>query len=187
MKTCADCKTEKPLSEFTILRTGKPFSYCKECNRARGRARWRDPAERQVLLARSRKRQQDPVFREQHNSSRREAYHSDPAVKARAIAHAKRWTAQNQDQVIEGRLRRAYGLTRAAYEGMLEAQKYLCAVCEKPLPPGKGRAVDHCHATQQVRGVLCAKCNLGIGMFGDDPGVLKRAADYLSKYGHDLA
>jgi hypothetical protein len=41
--------------------------------------------------------------------------------------------------------------------------------------------VDHCHRTHRIRGLLCSRCNTGIGKFNDDPGLLMRAAKYLSK------
>jgi len=59
-------------------------------------------------------------------------------------------------------LRRKYGLEVADYEAMLAAQNGLCALCGGP--PGKYRmAVDHCHQTGRVRGLLCNGCNRSLG------------------------
>ena len=45
----------------------------------------------------------------------------------------------------------------------------------------KRLARDHCHKTGQVRGRLCQRCNVGLGLFGDDVDVLKKAAEYLQQ------
>lgn len=45
----------------------------------------------------------------------------------------------------------------------------------------KRLALDHCHKTGQVRGRLCQRCNVGLGLFGDDVDVLKKAAEYLQR------
>lgn len=67
-------------------------------------------------------------------------------------------------------------LGRQGYIEMLELQHGLCAICsEKMVQP----AVDHCHATKRVRGLLCRSCNVGLGFFKDDPERLRRAIDYL--------
>lgn len=62
-------------------------------------------------------------------------------------------------------------------------QNYKCAICQKPFGYTKKRfAVDHCHATGTLRGILCGKCNAGLGQFKDSIGTLKAAISYLEKY-----
>lgn len=74
-----------------------------------------------------------------------------------------------------------YGLTPADYDRMHEEQNGLCRICLRPEPvPGRLLAVDHCHSTGVVRGLLCGDCNRGIGMFKDDPLRLLRAVEYLT-------
>lgn len=41
--------------------------------------------------------------------------------------------------------------------------------------------IDHCHKTGLFRGILCSRCNQGIGIFLDNPITLKAAADYLTR------
>lgn len=89
-------------------------------------------------------------------------------------AYGREWT-----------LRRKFGITGEDFARMLAAQGGVCAVCKKPethtYPSGKVKelAVDHCHDTNVVRGLLCFNCNQGIGRFKDDPALLRAAADYL--------
>ncbi|MFE9660328.1 endonuclease domain-containing protein [Streptomyces sp. NPDC005955] len=80
------------------------------------------------------------------------------------------------------RLRATYGLTAEDYRRLYEAQGGKCAIC---LETRKANlAVDHCHKTNAVRGLLCARCNGALLARGarDRPDVLRRAADYLEDY-----
>jgi hypothetical protein len=64
---------------------------------------------------------------------------------------------------------------------MLEAQGGRCAICRSDKPGGRGRfAVDHCHSSGRVRGLLCVACNAGLGQFRDDPDLLRAAVAYLA-------
>jgi hypothetical protein len=59
-------------------------------------------------------------------------------------------------------LRRLYGMTVAEYEARLEAQGGVCALCHEP-PRSRRLAVDHCHDTGKVRGLLHIECNRSLG------------------------
>ncbi|MFD7900151.1 endonuclease VII domain-containing protein [Streptomyces sp. NPDC059743] len=56
-----------------------------------------------------------------------------------------------------------------------------CHICRTEQPSGRGWHIDHCHITGVVRGLLCARCNLGLGHFRDDPDVLSAAIEYLRR------
>ena len=64
----------------------------------------------------------------------------------------------------------------------IKADIDLCAVCGKPDSTGKELARDHCHATGKVRGLLCMRCNLAIGLLDDDTDRMEAAIKYLSKH-----
>ena len=66
---------------------------------------------------------------------------------------------------------------------MHDAQGGLCAICGRKQPE-KWLAVDHDHETGVIRGLLCSRCNSGLGQFKDNPDRLRLAADYLE---HALA
>ena len=82
-----------------------------------------------------------------------------------------------------------FSLTREGYEAMLANQGGRCAICGTTNPCGEGStathlqhlAVDHCHTTGKIRGLLCNPCNRGIGMLKDDPALLEKAATYLKE------
>lgn len=73
-----------------------------------------------------------------------------------------------------------YGLTLDDYDRLHSAQEGRCLICDTETD--YNLAVDHCHDTGEVRGLLCIPCNVGIGNLGDDPDRLRAAADYLENY-----
>jgi hypothetical protein len=75
------------------------------------------------------------------------------------------------------RRERRYRLTPERQAIILAEQGGLCAICRERPPTD----VDHCHAAGKFRGLLCRSCNLGIGMFADDPAKLKLAIAYLER------
>jgi recombination endonuclease VII len=80
------------------------------------------------------------------------------------------------------RLLREYGLTETQERRMIEVQHSRCAICLCPIT-GSNKHTDHCHITGRVRGLLCRKCNTGIGMLRDDPMLVQRALTYLQQGG----
>jgi 5-methylcytosine-specific restriction endonuclease McrA len=78
-------------------------------------------------------------------------------------------------------LMRDFGITLEEYEAMDAAQNGVCAICRRKCKSGRRLAVDHCHKTSKVRGLLCMNCNNAIGRMGDDPLLLRAAASYLER------
>jgi hypothetical protein len=75
----------------------------------------------------------------------------------------------------DGIIRRQYGITLAEYEEMLKAQDYKCAICgNEDEVEGRRLAIDHCHTKGNVRGLLCGKCNRGLGLFYDNLDLLEK-------------
>jgi hypothetical protein len=89
--------------------------------------------------------------------------------------------AANPNRNRNQQLRAQYGMSLEDYERMLQEQSGRCAICPSEVgAKGKSLAVDHCHETGRVRGLLCARCNVGIGMFQDDVSRLRNAIEYLN-------
>lgn len=119
-----------------------------------------------------------PPLTEEQIAQRREAKaHQRRAVRGK-------WNASNtvQRAAYNRRrlLQRDFGLSEADYEAMLQAQEGACALCRKRPDVGKHLAVDHCHKTGRVRGLLCMLCNTALGKFNDDPERLRDAIAYLT-------
>lgn len=93
---------------------------------------------------------------------------------------------------------RRYGITVVEYDALFAEQGGLCAICGQPerktykprpgwvpaFPTGTPLrlAVDHCHSTGKVRGLLCQDCNRALGIFRDDPAILRAAAMYVERH-----
>jgi hypothetical protein len=91
------------------------------------------------------------------------------------------YRARNGDKQWAYCLARNFGLTVEQYNEMLISQGGVCAICRgKPRGRKTRLSVDHCHTTRKIRGLLCDHCNRAIGILGESPEVLARAADYLS-------
>lgn len=85
---------------------------------------------------------------------------------------------------------RKYGITETQYQQLLDSQGGACAICLCPSPTGQGAwHIDHDHSCCPgagscgacVRGLLCNKCNAGLGYFKDDPARLLSAVNYLKR------
>lgn len=112
---------------------------------------------------------------------RERVYKRKPESKAREQERTRRYADRRRDV----HLQRMYGLTQADVERMHEEQGGRCAICSVEVPTrGQALAVDHCHATGVVRGLLCQPCNRALGLMVDDPERLRRAADYVLSAGH---
>ena len=86
-------------------------------------------------------------------------------------------------------LKRKYGITTERYEEMLSQQNGLCAICNKPeskIDTQNGNfialAVDHCHTTKKVRGLLCNRCNTTIGRIEESIELLRAMEVYMQRH-----
>ena len=84
----------------------------------------------------------------------------------------------NRKRYPIARLQR-YGITLEQYNQMLTQQNNLCKICNKPQVGKRPLAVDHCHETNKVRGLLCYNCNRGMHYI-DNAEFLTKALKYKS-------
>jgi hypothetical protein len=71
-----------------------------------------------------------------------------------------------------------YGITKEIFIQMFQNQEYKCKICKTDINESSSH-IDHCHTTGQVRGLLCEKCNKGLGQFDDNIEFLTNAIKYL--------
>lgn len=69
-----------------------------------------------------------------------------------------------------------YGITETELQSLFDSlEDGKCQICNAR----EGTHIDHCHQTGKVRGILCGRCNTGIGMLGDNSAAVQKAAEYL--------
>src|SRR5262249_46947964 len=117
----------------------------------------------------------------------KERYANDAEYRGGILARKRAWNVANRDKVRararDNYIKRLYGISRADYDALIARQGGLCAICRKP---SKLRlCVDHCHLTGMIRGLLCRKCNAGLGCLGEDQRALVAALAYLGARSDD--
>ncbi len=89
---------------------------------------------------------------------------------------------RRRDMFLEAQLKYSYGLTREQWQALYDKQRGKCALCSGNGHTGGREAklyVDHDHVTKKVRGLLCHRCNLGLGALGDNEEGLLKALAYI--------
>lgn len=100
-------------------------------------------------------------------------------VKFSKINHKKEKTKENSKNRT---LIRNFGITLEQYNQMLKRQNECCNICERHISKfSKSFAVDHCHKTGRIRGLLCNWCNRGLPFFKDNPKFLNNAAKHVQE------
>jgi hypothetical protein len=118
--------------------------------------------------------------------------YADPVYREKKLAAGRRYYANNREEILARqrcryaenpeprakRRARVYGLSDDAYNALLARQNGACAFCKRS---DVVLCVDHDHETNEVRGLLCQKCNKGLGLFEDNADALEAAAAYLRR------
>lgn len=161
MKTCSSCLDEKPTSSFGRDKRRKDGlrGECRECRKGEYE-RWKASA-----TAEQRDRR-----RRQNRENMRSLY-----------ANGYRTSGRYPEAARRANLRVKFGMTVEQYDKMLLDQSGSCAICEEACPSGRNLAVDHDHDSGVIRGLLCGRCNMGLGQFRDRPELLSAAAAYLQQ------
>lgn len=207
-KRCSRCGEHRPLSDFNRSGGSKDglHSYCRACVSAYAKARYRGKSEPlpprecghcgQSFQPKARNAVYCCPNCKQKALHRRRFPKEGRAceVCGASISHLRfdaRWCSESCTNKYRRQfkpeihrrhlLKKQYGITTDEYDRMLERQGGVCAICGNGAADAlrKNLAVDHCHDSGRVRGLLCSNCNIGIGKFKDDPVLLRRAIKYL--------
>lgn len=166
MKKCGRCQKYLPKDLFYRNRkTADGLAcYCRRCESARKKeARASNPG---LIIV--------------HRENGKKWYIKN---KEHKLNKNKEWKENNPSKWRNINLKSRFGITNEDYNQILEKQNNCCPICGKHKDEFKEfMAVDHCHKTGQVRGILCRKCNLGIGHLNDDIFLLEKSINYLNSY-----
>lgn len=158
-KVCPTCKSEKNIRFFNQSKSTKSGLYpsCTDCSKA----------------------------------SKKKTRQTKPASQLVKKTYKQNYRAKHPER-NDGYYRRAnlakYGLVTSDYDAIFANQNGVCAICKKAesaidssTKMVKMLAVDHNHDTGEVRGLLCSKCNTGLGLFNDSTANLISAINYLKE------
>lgn len=118
-------------------------------------------------------------------------YISNPDSREKRKLYMRKWMAEKREKdpsyEHDQTLHKQYKIRVEEYNSILEKQGGVCAICkesEKSIAHTSNKVrnltVDHCHITGKIRGILCSRCNRGLGFFRDNIENLTAAIKYLS-------
>jgi len=107
-----------------------------------------------------------PEQKAKRNVRSKKKYQEDPNYRISQLARTRR-----------NHLVRRYGITEEDRDALAKKQKHKCAVCRRETK----LYIDHCHKSKKVRGLLCHKCNVMVGMAEDNGATLRAAAAYVEE------
>jgi len=108
-----------------------------------------------------------------------------------AVKRATDWYKANPERYFFNQIRATYGISKEQYLSLLLQQDNKCAICGESETvtnhwkknETRRLAIDHCHDSGIIRGLLCYRCNTTLGSIGDNPDLLRNMATYLEGSG----
>lgn len=153
-----------------------PFLICEEIN-MKCRICKEDKDLSEFYKNNSKKNNINSECKECSKEFRKEYYQNN---KEKINKNVTAWIKNNPKRHKHNELMRKYNITYEGYIVLEKQQKAMCIICGKTKEEnGQDLAVDHCHKTGIVRGLLCKSCNRGLGMFQDNPKLVLTAYRYL--------
>jgi hypothetical protein len=109
-------------------------------------------------------------------------YREDKIVNGKYKSCGCVWESKEVKTRSWSHIEKTYGLSKDDFYKILESQNGVCKICKCTQGSSKSDFlyVDHCHNTQKVRGLLCDKCNRGLGFFNEDITLFASAIEYLT-------
>lgn len=108
-------------------------------------------------------------------------WYRQPGKKLEKYNQSIKWHKENPVLAVDKQLRHKYGISLDKFLEMSASQDHKCKICLLPCSVKPKLSVDHCHGTGKIRGLLCDRCNKGLGSFRDNEQSLVNAANYLKE------
>ena len=179
MKICPECRVQKPLTAFGSNRSrpdGLSF-YCLACNRERNNRWYRESRRRRGLEVRD--HSWIPAGFRWCSSCQQAVAHEDYVRSAATPSgFGSRCRACDREANSEYYFYSQYKITKRELAELRAGQGDRCAICEAPAP----QHLDHDHFNGRIRRLLCQRCNHGLGLFRDDPFLLRMVALYVETH-----
>jgi hypothetical protein len=185
-KICTKCYVKKDIANFYKQKCGKfsVTSICKLCAKEYKKTK---------IYKKSQQKSNKKYYtknKKEINKERRNQY-LKPEIRKKILKYVSKYRKLPEHKrkakiYMRNYQVKKYGITLDQYNQILQKQKCLCVICLQPetLVDSKSKkvrrlCVDHNHLTGKVRGLLCDKCNRGLGNFQDNTAILSMATNYL--------
>jgi hypothetical protein len=131
---------------------------------------------KEEIAARASKYRERPEVKERKKEYSRE-YNKNHREEARI--RGRRYYAENRKLIRDRSRKKQYGISPEEYLAMLVKQGGVCFICGTDNWGKRMATIDHDHSTGVIRGLLCFRCNVALGLVDDDINVLSKMIDYL--------
>lgn len=158
-KLCSKCRGDLPLSDFYQRSGSKSYhSACKGCERS--------------------------MTKDWYERNKDKATENVRNWRNKNKSYIKQYREENRQKHYKQEVVRKYGVHTEWFDEQIEIQGNSCKCCKRGFRWGDKQTtphVDHCHESNEVRGILCNRCNTVLGLCNDDVGLLSELARYLGK------
>jgi hypothetical protein len=179
-KICTKCLKRKTLDHFCKARRNKDglYFWCNDCRkqyRIDNKEKIKEGNRKSYLKYHEKRLKARQKYNKEHREER--------------IKYLREKNLKEPNYFRNSRLKNLFGITYLEYQKILKKQNNVCAICgnteslKDVWSNGiRSLAVDHCHETNKVRGLLCGNCNTALGKFKDNIKLMKKAIKYLEKH-----
>jgi hypothetical protein len=191
-KMCSKCKVEKEETCFFRNKStsdGRSY-WCQVCFRAYtqsevARAKAKVYRQSATYLKKAREYRKSEKYASWYAAFKKTDKYRARCRTVSPALRARRNTSKFKAAAAQAHYRRTYGIAVEDKVRLVLAQGGVCASCGSGFTGGKDTTVDHDHRTSKIRGILCRKCNLALGLLMEDPVRIHQLAEYIRAGGYN--